>query len=83
MTDRPLARVPAHTGTTLVRVAANRRPTSNPTRRGLRRRIGTAGAGTVGLSAVEHARNRNIALQEHVQLVFDRSVFDQYYPLLD
>ncbi|MFD1514592.1 lipase family alpha/beta hydrolase [Halomarina rubra] len=35
------------------------------------------------LSSVASARNRNTGLQEHVQLVFDRAVFDQYAPLLD
>ncbi|WP_254536018.1 alpha/beta fold hydrolase [Halomarina litorea] len=35
------------------------------------------------LSSVESARNRVTGFQEHVQLVFDRAVFDQYYRRLD
>ena len=35
------------------------------------------------LSSVESARNENTGYQEHIQLVYDRSVFDRYYPLLD
>ncbi|WP_458188624.1 esterase/lipase family protein [Haladaptatus sp. NG-WS-4] len=34
-------------------------------------------------SSVEVARNVNSGYQEHVQLVYDRAVFDQYYRLLD
>ena len=34
-------------------------------------------------SSVESAHSENTGYQEHIQLVYDRSVFDQYYPLLD
>lgn len=33
--------------------------------------------------SVEVARNENTGYQEHVQLVYDRTVFDQYYEFLD
>lgn len=33
--------------------------------------------------SVEMARNENTGYQEHIQLVFDRTVFDQYYGFLD
>ena len=35
------------------------------------------------LSSVGSARNENTGYQEHIQLVYDRSVFDQYYRHLD
>ncbi|WP_227355042.1 lipase family alpha/beta hydrolase [Haladaptatus salinisoli] len=34
-------------------------------------------------SSVDAARNMNTGYQEHIQLVYDRAVFDRYYRLLD